>query len=103
MDPGVTMARYLDLARLPEEVARYAQGQVEAGRFETIEDVLSAGVEALQQRDDADEEWLAYARREAASGFAALDRGEGIRGTADEHMARIDAAVRARAATRPGK
>jgi len=28
---------------------------------------------------------------------AALDRGEGIRGTADEHMARIDAAVRARA------
>ena len=37
------------------------------------------------------------------SGFAALDRGEGIRGTVDEHMSRIDAAVRARVAARAGK
>ena len=64
-------------------------------RFASIEDVLSAGVEALQQRDEADQEWLVYARGEAESGFAALDRDEGIRGTADEHMARIDAAIRA--------
>ncbi|HEY0481988.1 MAG TPA: hypothetical protein VGD37_30930 [Kofleriaceae bacterium] len=97
------MARYLDLASLPESVARYAQGQVAAGRFASIEDVFSAGVEALQQRDEADQEWLAYARREAETGFAALDRDEGIRRTADEHMTRIDAAVRARAAARAGK
>ncbi len=43
-------------------------------------------------------EWLAYARKEAEDGFAELDRGEGILGTAAEHMTRIDAAVRARAA-----
>jgi hypothetical protein len=67
-----------------------------------IEDVLSAGVEALQDRDQADHEWLAYARKEAEVGFAALDRGEGIRGTVDEHMARIDTAVRARVAQRDG-
>jgi hypothetical protein len=85
------MARHLDPSNLPENVVRYA-----AGRFATIEDVLSAGVEALQERDQADQEWLAYARQEAESGFAAFDRGEGIRGTVDEHMARIDAAVRAR-------
>lgn len=91
------MARYLDLASLPENVARYAQGQVAAGRFASIEDVLAAGVEALQERDEADQEWLAYARREAESGFAALDCDEGIRGTAEEHLVRIDAAVRARA------
>ena len=97
------MARYLDLASLPESVARYAQGQVAAGRFASIEDVLSAGVEALQERDEADPEWLTYARTEAESGFAALDRDEGIPGTADEHVARIDAAVRARAAARAGK
>ena len=97
------MARYLDLANLPENVARYAQGQVAAGRFASLEDVLSAGVEALQERDEADQEWLVYARREAESGFAALDRNEGIRGTVDEHMARIDAAVRARTAARTGK
>jgi antitoxin ParD1/3/4 len=97
------MARHLDPSSLPENVARYAQGQVDAGRFASIEDVLSAGVEALQERDQADQEWLADARKEAESGFAALDRGEGIRGTVDEHMARIDAAVRVRAAQRASK
>jgi Arc/MetJ-type ribon-helix-helix transcriptional regulator len=97
------MARHLDPSSLPENVARYAQGQVAAGRFASIEDVLSAGVEALQERDQADQEWLAGARKEAENGFAALDGDEGIRGTVDEHMARIDAAVRARAAARAGK
>ena len=97
------MARHLDTSNLPENVVRYAQDQVDAGRFATIEDVLSAGIEALQERDQADQEWLAHARKEAEVGFAALDRGEGIRGTVDEHMARIDAAVRARVAQRAGK
>lgn len=95
------MARFLDLANLPESVARYAQGQVAAGRFASLEEVIAAGVEALQERDEAGQEWLAYAQREAESGFAALDRGEGIRGTVDEHMARIDAA--GRVAARTGK
>lgn len=90
------MARYLDLSSLPESVARYAEGQVAIGRFASIEEVLAAGVEALEARDEADRDWIAYARRESDAGFAALDRGEGIQGTADEHMARIDAAVRAR-------
>lgn len=97
------MARHLDPTTLPEHVARYAQGQVDAGRFESIEDVLSAGVEALQERDRADQEWLADARCEAADGFAALDRGEGVRSTVAELMARIDAGVHARAAERTGK
>lgn len=97
------MARQLDPADLPENVARYAQAQVAAGRFASIEDVLSAGVEALQERDRSDQEWLAYARKEAEDGFAELDRGEGIRGTVAEHMARLDAAVRARSAQRTGK
>lgn len=90
------MAQNLDPADLPEDVARYAQAQVAAGRFASIEDVLSAGVEALQERDRTEQEWLAHTREEAEDGFAALDRGEGIRGTAAEHMARIDAAMRAR-------
>lgn len=87
------MARHLDPADLPEDVARYAQAQVAAGRFASIEDVLSAGIEALQDRDQQDQDWLAYARKEAEDGFAELDRGEGIIGTAAEHMARIDAVL----------
>ena len=97
------MTRHIDPADLPEHVALYAQAQVAAGRFASIEDVLSAGIEALQERDRADQEWLAYARKEAEDGFAELDRGEGILGTAAEHMAQIDAAMRARADQRTGK
>jgi antitoxin ParD1/3/4 len=88
------MARHLDPADLPENVARYAQAQVAAGRFASVEEVLLAGIEALQEREHADQEWLVYARKEAEEGFAEIDRGEGRRGTAAEHMARIDAAVR---------
>jgi Arc/MetJ-type ribon-helix-helix transcriptional regulator len=91
-----SVTRYIDLASLPEEVARYAQGQIDAGRFTRLEDVLAAGLEALQDRDEADQHWLIEARREAEVGFAELDRGEGTRATVTEHMARIDAAVRAR-------
>jgi Arc/MetJ-type ribon-helix-helix transcriptional regulator len=72
------MARHLAPSNLPENVVRYAQDQVDAGRFATIEDVLSAGIEALQERDQADQEWFAYARTEVEVGFAALDGGEGI-------------------------
>ena len=45
------------------------------------------------ESDDANEpqDWLDYARQQAAIGFAQLDRGEGIRGTAKELMAMIDA------------
>lgn len=96
------MARHLDPADLPEAVARYAQAQVDSGRFASIEDVLSAGIEALEERDRADQEWLRHTRQEAEDGFAALDRGEGRPGTAAEHLARIDGAVRDRAAGRTG-
>jgi Arc/MetJ-type ribon-helix-helix transcriptional regulator len=97
------MPRHLDPNDLPEKVARYAQAQVAAGRFASIEDVLSASVEVMQECDEADEEWLALARKEAEDGFAELDRGEGISATTAEHLSGIDAAVRARAAERAGK
>lgn len=90
------MARYIDVTSLPEQVTRYAQRQIDAGRFARLEDVLAAGLEALEERDESDQHWLTEARREAETGFAELDRGEGTRATAAEHMARIDAAVRAR-------
>jgi hypothetical protein len=57
----------------------------------------------LPERDQADQAWLAYARKEAEIDFAAIDRGEGIRGSVGEHMARIAATVRARVAQRAGK
>jgi hypothetical protein len=47
------VARHLDPSSLSESVARYAGGQVDAGCFASIEDVLSAGVEARQRAREA--------------------------------------------------
>jgi antitoxin ParD1/3/4 len=41
------MARHIDAADLPEDIARTAEAQVAAGRFANVEDVVRAGVEAI--------------------------------------------------------
>lgn len=46
------MTKPLDLSALPDDVVRFAQGEVAAGRFASVEDVLRAGVEALRQREE---------------------------------------------------
>ena len=97
------MASNLNPADLPESVARYAEAQVTAGRFASVEDVLAAGVEALKAREQNEQDWLDYARAEATNGFAELDKGLVVQGTADEHIARIDRAARARIAERAAK
>jgi Arc/MetJ-type ribon-helix-helix transcriptional regulator len=57
---------------LPEDVARYAEAQVAAGRFASIEAVLSAGVEALRGLEAAEQEWLPYAREAWDKGIDSL-------------------------------
>ena len=87
------MSRHLTPADLPEDAARFAEAQIAVGRFASVDDFITAGMVAIQERDDAEQEWLAYAQKEAAEGFAELDRGEGTRGTPAEIMAAIDAEV----------
>jgi hypothetical protein len=48
------------------------------------------GAAALKERDDAEREWLTYAQKEAADGFAELDRGEGIQVTPDALIDEIE-------------
>jgi hypothetical protein len=43
------MPRTIDPSDIPEEVARFAEAQVAAGRFASVGDVLLAGVEALRR------------------------------------------------------
>jgi hypothetical protein len=64
---------------------------------------VTAELAALDATTGCTGEWLDRARAEAEHGFAELDRGEDIRGTVAEHMSRIDAAVRTRAAERAGR
>jgi Arc/MetJ-type ribon-helix-helix transcriptional regulator len=50
------MPRTLDPCEIPEEVARFAEAQVAAGRFANIGEVLLAGKEALEERAALDAE-----------------------------------------------
>jgi Arc/MetJ-type ribon-helix-helix transcriptional regulator len=45
------MARPIDPSEIPEEVARFAEAEIAAGRFATIAEVLLACKEALEQRE----------------------------------------------------
>lgn len=76
----------LDHVTLSDEAARFAVAQVAAGRFRSIDDVLAAGVEALQERDEREEAWLETARDAVDRGRAAFARGETIRTTPEELM-----------------
>jgi Arc/MetJ-type ribon-helix-helix transcriptional regulator len=87
------MPRQVDLADLPEAVARFARAQVAAGKYASIEDVLAAGVEALRRQAEAEEEWLDYARALWRDRIAAADRGEFSEGTPAEIMARVRARI----------
>ena len=83
------MPRHLDLAALPEDIARRAQAQVAAGRFANVEDVIRAGVDALDERDEGAQEWLEYARLRFRQGLEAEARGEVFHAAPGELMARI--------------
>ena len=44
--------RHLTPADLPEEAARFAQAQISAGRFASIEAFITAGMNAIEERDE---------------------------------------------------
>ena len=61
---------------LPDDVIRFAEAQVAAGRFATVEEVIRAGVRALEVCEEAEQDWLADAREKWREGVAASERGE---------------------------
>jgi Arc/MetJ-type ribon-helix-helix transcriptional regulator len=80
----------LDHVSLPDEAARFAAAQVEAGRFRSIDDVLAAGVEALRERDEFQDEWLSDARQRFTEGRKVFARGDVVHVTPDELMDGIE-------------
>ena len=80
----------LEHVTLPDEAARFAAAQVAVGRFRSVDDVLAAGVEALQERDQIQDDWLAHARQCFEQGRAAFARGEVLETTPDELMDSIE-------------
>lgn len=46
------MTQELRLTDLPDDLARFVEGQMAEGRFSTVEDVLRACVDALRERNE---------------------------------------------------
>ena len=76
---------------LTDALDQFVSAKVESGRYENASEVVRAGLRALQEREQAHAEYIAYLRNEAENGFAELERGEGIRGTPGEIMASVRA------------
>jgi len=75
---------------LSDEAASSIAGQVAAGRFRSVDDALEAGVDALKQRSEVEQDWLEYAGQRFAQGRAAFARGEALETAPDEFMDDID-------------
>ena len=58
---------------IPEDVARFAEAQVNAGRFASVGDVLRAGVEAMRLRESLDAERVALLRAAWDGGIESLN------------------------------
>jgi Arc/MetJ-type ribon-helix-helix transcriptional regulator len=74
-DGYCAMPKPLDPASLPEAVASFAAARVAAGRYANLAEVLVAGVEALAAREQAEAEWLDYARDAVREGDADIAAG----------------------------
>lgn len=58
---------------LPDELVRLAEAQIAAGKAESIEDIVRAGVAALERRQKRHDEKLAALRAAIAEGDAGPD------------------------------
>lgn len=81
------MSKPIDPASLPEPVANFAAARVAAGRYESVADVLVAGVEALAAREQAEAEWLEHAREAVREADEDIAAGRTVDMTANEFSA----------------
>jgi putative addiction module CopG family antidote len=80
----------LDQITLSDEAARFAEAQIAAGRFRTMDESISAAMKALQEQAEREQEWLEEARAAVDRGRAAHARGEYVETTPDELMDGIE-------------
>ena len=72
------MPRHIEVTDLPEDIARIAQAQVAAGRYASVEDVVRAGVEAIELQQKKLEALRAALEEGERSGFADDSTLEGV-------------------------
>jgi antitoxin ParD1/3/4 len=66
----------MDLASLPEEVKELVRAQIEAGHFQSVDEVVCEALRLLQERQDLFASHRDELRAQIAEGVAAEERGK---------------------------
>jgi putative addiction module CopG family antidote len=74
----------LENITLTDEAARFAKAQIAAGRFRTMDEALTAGMQALQEQAEREAAWLEEAGATVDAGREAYAQGRFIETTPDE-------------------
>jgi len=65
---------------LKPEQQKLIQARIESGKYSTVEEIITAALQLLEERDRKYENWIAETQPKVAMGIAELERGEGIDG-----------------------
>ena len=69
----------MNITLKPEQEA-LIHAKVQSGQYQTVDDVIQAALDLLDEQDKAYEEWVIETRAKVDEGIASLERGEGIDG-----------------------
>ncbi len=69
----------MNITLKPEQEA-LIHAKVQSGQYQTVDDVIQAALDLLEEQDKADEQWVIETRAKVDEGIASLERGEGIDG-----------------------
>lgn len=73
---GAGMLPRMDLTALPDEVRELVRAQIEAGRFQSVDEVVCEALRLLQEREELFASHREELRAQIAEGVAAEERGE---------------------------
>ena len=93
---GAGILPRMDLTALPDEVKELVRAQIEAGHFQSVDEVVCEALRILQEREELFASQRDALRAQIAEGVAAEERGElrdGREGIADVRR-RIDERLR---------
>lgn len=69
----------MNITLKPEQEA-LIYSKLQSGRYQTVDDVIQAALNLLDEQDKAYEQWVIETRTKVDEGIASLERGEGIDG-----------------------
>ena len=77
--------------KIKPEFQRFIEHELESGRYDSPDDIINAGLAALQTRQELTTEEIEDLRKEVDKGLAEADRGEFVEFTAEDVIARCRA------------